>query len=73
MGEAARKPAERAHAEALRRLVARLAAGTGQGAWTAMVDWAQARLAAAEARLDPAAIAAEVASLPALTELEATL
>lgn len=63
------KLAEQAGADALRRLVAQLTAGAEEGpAWIAMVGWAQARLAAAEARLAPAAIAAEVATLPAFAE-----
>jgi hypothetical protein len=63
------KLAEQADAEALRRLVARLAGGAGEGpAWQAMLAWTEARLAAAEARLAPAAIAVEVAGLPAFAE-----
>lgn len=65
------KLAEQADAEALRRLVERLAPGAGEGpAWQAMLAWAAARLAAAEARLAPATIAAEVATLLAFAEQE---
>lgn len=60
------KLAGQAGAEALRRLVARPAGGAGEGpAWQTMRAWAEVRLAAAEARLAPAAIAAE---LPAFAE-----